>query len=306
MEWYKWEVVRQEEPISLYSQNNEVWLNDKNLKPDWVEHPARFTEFHVKRNKENLLVVIGESWTYGESLNGIATASKKYSIRSQLTYGFGANMALALDTDYYQYAVPGNCNFYMFNELSRIIPRLKTLGYKKIYLCLQMTEPGRERAITDKLKDHPLDYLYNKITPMTFDRWLQLYDELFFRQYDKVLKENNIDHAILWKNFCSTNTDTREYSFDIIETSWIKHSASLMGIELMMPKFYSIGWLADFKNDYEKILSFDNAMLSKQIDIIEVSNAYLGTSPRHRHHPNEVAHLLWSQYLLIKSGWKDV
>ena len=138
MNWYKWQINR-DEGLSLYSNHSELWINDENLKPDWIEKPAKFTEFHVKRGKENLLLVIGESWTYGESLDGIATAHEKYNIKVQLTYSFGANMALSMDTDYYQYAVPGNCNFYMFNELERILPRLNSMGYKKIYVCLQMT-----------------------------------------------------------------------------------------------------------------------------------------------------------------------
>lgn len=306
MNWYKLETAHDVNKFSLFSSENEIWLNDENLKPDWIEKPAMFSEFHVKRGKENILVVVGESWTYGESIGGIATALGKYNIKSQLTYGFGSNMAMALDCDYYQYAVPGNCNFYMFGELNRIIPRIKSFGYKKIYLCLQMTEPGREKAISHELEGHPLDYLYRKSTPMTFDRWLQLYDELFFRQYDKIVKEHNIDNAILWKNFCKTNTDSRDYSFDIIETSWIKYSASNLGLKLEMPKFYSIDWMADFKSEYRKNISFDNKMLSEQIDIIEASNKYLSTSPRHRHHPDEISHILWSQYLLMKSRWTDV
>ena len=73
--------------------NSEILLNDINLKPRWVEIPARFSEFHVKRKKDSLLIVIGESWTYGESLTNVATAIKKYNLYSQLSSCFGPRMA---------------------------------------------------------------------------------------------------------------------------------------------------------------------------------------------------------------------
>ncbi len=292
---------------SQYSlvEGADIYINDQNLKPDWIEKSALFTEFHVKRNKKDLLLVVGESWTYGESLPDIATGDGKYNLSSQLINCFGPKMATAMGTDYYQYAVPGNCNFYMFKELKRILDYVSKLGYEKIYLCMQMTEPGREKGIQIKLEGHPLDGLYNKLTKMSFDNWLETYDKIFFDEFNETISRYSNIEAVLWKNFCKANIDIKNYNFKVIENSWIRVSAKLFNVDLPMPKFYSVGWLATMKEEYGKFLTFNTTDLLEQIDIIEKSNHYLSNSPRHRHHPDEVAHSLWAQYLLLKSGWID-
>lgn len=288
--------------------DSEIYLNDNNLKPDWVETSAEFTEFHVRRNKDTLLIVIGESWTYGESLRGIATAIKSYNLTSQLMNCFGAKMALTMDVDYYQYAVPGNCNFYMFTELPRILEHVSKFNYKKVYVCIQLTEPGREEAIGNKLVDTRLKTFYDKSQPkITFEKWLERYDSTFFEWYNDIINQYkvkcNIVDAILWKNFCKTITNVRYPTFKVIEQSWIQHSARISGQQLDMPEFYSIGWMAGIKEDHSNHISFDNRHLDHEIDIIEQSNNFLMTSQYHCPHPKEISHMAWAQYLLNQTGW---
>ena len=289
--------------------NSEILLNDINLKPRWVEIPARFSEFHVKRKKDSLLIVIGESWTYGESLTNVATAIKKYNLYSQLSSCFGPRMAIEMNTDYYQYAVPGNCNFYMFEELKRILKYVSDMDYKKVYICMQMTEPGREKAIANELSGHPLDELYNTDRKkINFKQWLQEYDEIFFNIYNDIIaeyKDRIVIDAILSKNFCRTTTSKREYLFRIIETSWIQYSAKASGIKLKMPEFYAVGWMADMKENYSKTIDFDIEFLTQQLDIIEQSNQFLLNNENHCPHPNEIAHALWAQFLLSNAGWDN-
>jgi hypothetical protein len=40
-----------------------------------------------------------------------------------------------------------------------------------------------------------------------------------------------------------------------------------------------------------------------QLDIIEKSNNFLKGNPYHYPHPNEIAHMLWAQYLTKQAGW---
>ena len=309
MNWYEDTNFQKFGKLKLWSGDAGIFINEQNIKPNWIEHAALNSEFHIRRNKKNLLIVIGESWTYGESLRGIASALQKYSLYSQLESCFGSRMAMILDSDYYQYAIPGNCNAYMFLELDRILDYVKQFNYEEVYVCIQLTEPGREKAADYKiLKDTPFENLYN-ISPNTkFTDWLKEYDELFFDFYNqKILKHKdscNIKKAMLWKNFCRSVTDKRDYCFDIIETSWIQYSAKYLGVNLDMPDFYSIGWLDSVKEEYQQF-KFDSAWLLDQIDMIEKSNDYLKDNPMHYPHPNETAHALWAQFLLRKANWID-
>lgn len=285
-----------------------ILINDDNLKPDWVEKPAKYTEFHIKRNKKELLVVIGESWTYGETLNGIATALEKYNFKSQLRHCYGSRMAVSLNCDLYQYAVPGNCNYYMFSELERILDYVNTLGYSKIYVSMQMTEPSRENSILSLVqeKNHPLKYLLNSEQAMTLEHWLEKYDEIFFTQYNDILSKYTDVHidAVLWKNFCRINTSMQYNKFKIINITWIEYSSRIMGNRVSAPSFYSIGWLDTImESPLYRAIKFEIPYMKREVDLIEASNKFIHANFFHSHHPNEYAHLLWAQYVLRKSGW---
>jgi hypothetical protein len=226
-------------------------------------------------------------------------------------------LALAISnaaTSYYKYLklwqliVPGNCNFYMFQELPRILEHVSSMKYKNIYICMQMTEPGREMAIGNKLAGSPLEGFYTTLpNGITFNDWVRQYDEVFFKWYNDIIikfKEKvNIKDAILWKNFCSTNTDIRHDSFRVVEQSWIQYSARTMGVKLEMPQIYAVGWLAGMQEEYGSRMKFDTKFLAKQLDIIEQSNNFLTGNPYHFPHPNETAHMLWAQYLVKEAGW---
>lgn len=268
-------------------------VNRENLKPDWVDVPVEYTEFYVSRNKKSLTVVIGESWAYGESLPDVATGLRRYSLHSQLRHCFGPKLSLLLDSDFYQYAVPGNCNAYMFIELSRILEYVSKLGYEKINLFLQITEPSREMCIVDRLNNHPIQEMYNKNNEYTFDKWLTQYDEIFLDIIDREIKKyKNID-CVVWKNFCCFQNTKSYDSFRIYPMSWIKFSAKLMGQDLAMQKFQTIGWLDDLLANYKNI-KFDNSMLKEELDKIERSNEFIKGNYLHNNHPNQIAHSLWA------------
>jgi hypothetical protein len=280
-----------------------IYTNDQNKKPEWITQHAENSEFYIKRNKDELLIVVGESWAYGESLPNVATAIGKYDLFSQLENCFSARMANAMNADLYQYAVPGNCNYYMFKELERILPYVKSMNYKKVHLCIQMTEPGRESAISDLIVNHPLTSLLDFKVSCEFTDWLEQYDEVFFKYLNNILVDYGIGiDCVLWKNFCSINTDTRYDSFKVEETSWIQYSSRMSGDPMPAPSFYSIGWVDNFIKKYGNI-KFNPSYLNQQIDLIEKSNNYLTGHPMHYPHPNQMMHLLWAQYLARSSGW---
>jgi len=281
-----------------------VHINDQNLKPDWVEHPALFTEFIVKRNKKNLLLVVGESWTYGETLPGVSTGIQKYDFMTQLRLGFASRMAVTLDTDLYQYAVPGNCNFYMFSELDRILNYVSSLNYEKIYVCMQMTEPSREQTLKVELKNnnHRLQDLILPDTQINFSDWLIKYDDIFFDEYEKIISKHTNLECILWKNFCKINTSNINRMFKIVNTTWIEYSSKILSAQIKSPTFYSVGWLDNIVDNYHNV-KFDQTELLYQLDLIEASNAFIKANSLHSHHPNQLGHLLWSQFLLRTAGW---
>lgn len=293
MHWYRY-------------NNSNILLNDKNLKPCWVEIPVKYSEFFVKNDKDTLVITVGESWSYGESLPGVATGLQQYNLESQIEHCYGSQIAKILDADYYQYAVPGNCNLYVFQELDRILNYVSSMNYGKIYVIVQMTEPSREKAIIADIKSHPVFELYDSKEQILFSKWLAEYDKIFFKILDTLIDKykNTLQiDCLLFKNFCRIIADYKTYNFNIVETSWIKFSASQENTDLDMPDFYSVGWLADIKETYSKRFSFDTEYLNKQLDIIEQSNKFLLSSTNHCPHPMANAHKLWANFLLARTRW---
>jgi len=109
------------QPVKHKYKSFDIWLNDENIKPEWVTDPAKYTEIHSRTGNKDLFLNIGESWTYGENIRNIKTGLREYSLPNMLDYTFGPRMSKRLNADFYQYAVPGNCNGYMFLELKRIL-----------------------------------------------------------------------------------------------------------------------------------------------------------------------------------------
>lgn len=297
-------LIHQDNMYNHVGRIQEIYKNDVNKQPSWLPHFEENTEFYLKRNKKNILINIGESWAYGESLEPIATALKKFDFSTQINQCVGARLAVSLDADLYQYAVPGNCNFYMQTEFERIAQYVSTLKYDNVYVAMQVTEPGREESLS-----HELTGLWRKIYAKNqgkdFQVWVKEYDEICFKHYNQTLQTYLPNaNAILWKNFCKTCTDFRYDSFKVIEKSWIQYSADMYGIDLEMPEFYSVGWYDGlFKNHISK-LKINKKYSIKQLDIIEKSNKMISNHHiYHRPHPTQESHLLWSQYLLHQSGW---
>ena len=192
----------------------------------------------------------------------------------------------------------------MFEELNRILSYVRQFNYKKIYLCMQMTEPSREKSILHNIINHPVELLYRE--KISFKDWLIKYDEIFLTQFNQTLKEKsdlNID-PILWKNFCSINYQSSDFIFKSIETTWIQYSSRMLGMNLEQPMFYSVDWVANMYENY-KNLNYNMTFILEETDKIEKSNNFLKANVLHSHHPNQFSHLLWSQFIARKSRWVD-
>lgn len=292
MHWYDSQLVLLDYPFEKAT----VFKNDINLKPDWVTMIADNTEFHIVNGNDSILVVIGESWAYGESLPDIATGIGKSSINSQISHCFGPKLAIALNKDYYQYAVPGNCNFYMFSSIERIINHLKeNYNYKKIDVCIQITEPSREYAIIHKLEGCYTE-IYNMSNIKTFDQWLVRYDEIFLNEAQRIKNEYDISVTV-WKNFCPFQNKKAYPDLRLIEMTWIQMSGKLFGRSLGNQRFQSIGWFNDFYNQHKEYLDFNLTEIHKELDNIEESNKFINGNYLHNSHPTLVGHSLWAFHL---------
>lgn len=293
---------------SLAYKSFNIRVNNENLKPEWVEHPAEYTEIFSNNKNRTLFLNIGESWTYGESIREIKTGLRQYDLPTMLDYTFGPQLSKRLNSDFYQYAVPGNCNGYMFKELGRILEYINSnYDYKKIYLAIQMTEPSRELAALGNLRGTEITKMYYRKDKIKFQDWLIRYDEIYLDILEKeISKYTNID-AIVWKNFCKFQNKKQYSSFKIMEENWIQMSARTLNIDYEPLTFQSIGWFNDiYSNAKQHNIEFDTQWCMAEVAKIEASNKFISGNELHNNHPTEQGHRLWAENLLKHSGWINV
>src|SRR6056300_569890 len=97
----------------------------------------------VKRSSNVLLVTIGESWTWGDSLQSSwadGTDDKEF----RLLNVYGGKLSLKLNSDFLNIAMPGESNLWIANKLDYLIENIDSLNYKNIIIILTLTEVGRE------------------------------------------------------------------------------------------------------------------------------------------------------------------
>ena len=303
-----------------------VLMTDDNLKPIMIEHPAQNTEFHVIRGSDTLYVNVGESWTYGEILccptdqgrhRQIMTGSGKYYLNIQLQHCFGSRIAEATGWDYYQFAIPGNCNLYMHLDLERILKHVATLGYKKVYVSMQLTDPSRELNISDTklFKSHPINdwFTYPIDNKIHIVDWLAMYDEIFFDHYSKILNSFTACpiEGIMWRNFTKFVSNKRDYNFKFIESNFVTHTAKLVNytdVDVHMIMAYVFD---DYANKVGKNLIIPVEWMAAEVEKIHRMYDYIGGKSvpgqiYHNNHPTYLGHLVWAHHLMRQAGWKDI
>ena len=201
--------------------------------------------FHFVRNKKALLITIGESFTWGETLpivnknlpyshQSLASVKGYFDLGSQLKHLYGGHVSRGLDTDWLQYAVPGNCNVNMLLTLPEILDYVQQFNYEKIYLSVQLTDILRD---TQTCMGTPLAdcYIgvgnndkfirkYNSSKIHVYD-WLKLTHETILNWLQSILNNyNNLNiETLVYNNFVDWNTDKRDYSFKLLEDLSLIH-----------------------------------------------------------------------------------
>ena len=101
--------------------------------------------FHENiRDKDQLVITVGDSWTWGNSLGKIdADAGIIDDYEHRVTSIYGYHLANLLDCDFVNIGLPGVDNVSIINRTFAFINGIKK-NYKKIYLIITLTENGRE------------------------------------------------------------------------------------------------------------------------------------------------------------------
>lgn len=302
---------------SFMNNRKEFFMTDDNMKPMHIKIPALNTEFHVVRGSDTLLIIVGESWTYGEALSGIGTGAGQFNLQAQLEGCMGPRMAEVTGWDLYQFAIPGNCNLYMNIELERILKHVATLGYKQVKVVMQMTENSREIPINylDLVKNHPV---FNWLNPgdksIQITDWLIMYDEIFYQHFHDTLSSFTACdiEGVLWRNFTKASSPRKDYCFKMIEPTMITFTGRLVNHDHVSPLLMNPIQFQEFFDHQGKNIVVPDGFMEEQVELIEKMFDYIGGAKTvkclvyHNNHPTKYGHLVWAHHIIRKTGWKDI
>lgn len=250
----------------------------------------------------NLLIVVGDSWTWGDSLCGIdAFDEESYDKPERLDAIYGSLIAKKLNSDFINLGECGCNNHSMLVKLTNILQH-NYLKYKKIYVIITLTENCRDLNI-----DGSFNMWIKKIDKNLTDL-LKTYEYNMFCDF-KNLFELYKDHNILFligRNFTYSYDENKKFMKNYhLDKIWVdclsNNRKTKYPSDVRFLSQTAIKPLDGFirKNNLFDIMADD---MVKEFDLALSAANWLDKSPYNYHkftkHPNKMGHKLWANYLL--------
>ena len=255
---------------------------------------GNYVDFFANTGSSTLLITIGESWTWGDSLPG-----------DRLQSVWGRQLCNNLKTDWLNIARPGASNFWIMYQLAELVRFAKqnTIPYNHAVIVFCLTETGRElnenwsyieqdpsKAFDSMPRDIGLSDLVHKQNKYVMD---------FCHTQSSELLEFLPHDIWIGHNFCSPIH--WQHPYNKITQTWVE----IIAKKLQLPyNAHPSVVKADIISRYKQHLSLtDNFMAEIDQAHLEAMTMidFLDKSPlnykRATKHPNAEAHALWADFV---------
>jgi hypothetical protein len=262
-------------------------------------------------NNENLLITVGDSWTWGDHLGSIDWKNI-YDDPIRLQSIYGRKLADKLNADWILMANPGCSNYWMLDKLkmySTQIQQLKT-KYKNIYLVVVLTEDLRECSYQREWQ-HVADYYSMLINSANLEEFLINVEKKLFLEFNQVLDKLGVI-TVITRAFTDIWNSNRQYLDKyLLDKTW----CDVFQDRIKFDRYYQvvpfIGQMSiqPLNDIYISRLEGTQAETFKNnfINLEEKLRArwnFLGESPYNlkgsTYHPNIEGHSVFAEYLYHK------
>lgn len=248
---------------------------------------------YCKGVSKKLLIVVGESWTYGDSLHPyIKAIDGKDNIPYRISTIFAGKVANYLNSDLLLFAEPGDANINYWLKLEKMLEFVYEQNYyDDVYLIVQMTSPGRdyiEGFVPDRLK-HLLSVTPNEFPVLLWDDWHYEYDKAYLNWLQEIVTKYPLRKTVLWKNFNEFLYKEREkFTYNVIETPFQRYAVEMSDETYPSSKNLEMKFYENVDKIYN--LKVDIGTLENEMTKIDEGFAKLGRSMINNWHPNECGH----------------
>jgi hypothetical protein len=255
------------------------------------------------QNRESLLIVAGDSWTWGDSLHGIDSEKHILDDPRRLTSIYGHLLSEQLNFDFINFGKCGGANVEIYDYVRNILPSV-TPNYKKIYVVMTLTENCRE-ANWDTIWAPTSTNSHTSL-----DAFLEEYEQLMFTSIQEQLILSYPDVTFLiGRNFTYSWENNRKIlGSSHLEKTWVDCLSEYQNFNtypIQVKIMSSIAYVPLHKllrelNLYKKFKFefmeyYTDADLA--IDWLIASDLNYKKATKH---PTEIGHKVWADYLYDK------
>lgn len=290
----------------FYKELTEESCIDHKIDKWSISDPYTYRQWYYEdiKNKDTLLITVGDSWTWGDHL-GTIDWDKATDDPIRLTQIFGRKLSESLNADWVNIASPGCSNYWMLEQLYNIESHLLRVKnqYKNIHLIITLTEDLRESTYTKIIDvNTPYQQLWNKSKNIqdfliTVEKYLFQNLQLFFERISFV-------NCLVSRAFTDTWTDNKKYTW-LVDKTWcdvIQDNVNYNNYQKPVP---FIGQMS-ITPLTEKFILQDLARKSEFLQIMKIVETrwgFLASSLYNLNgstcHPNPLGHVLWAEYFCI-------
>jgi hypothetical protein len=229
-----------------------------------------------------LLITIGESWTWGDSLDS--------DLRLQQVWG--KCLSKKLNCDWLNIARKGASNFWIFYQIAELV-RFGKLPYTDIQIVFCCTESGREyNENWNWYQTNPCIFLQHKKFETLTDS-VCYFNKCLIDTLTNDLQKLQPVEILITHNFCGTTFWHHRYQQ--LNKNWVNLTTEKLGVEFDY-EVPTIGQYNHFRSSYRN-LNTAIEMQTKSLSLVD----FLTSSPYNykqaSKHPTAESHEFWADYI---------
>ena len=235
-------------------------------------------------DRRTLLVTIGDSWTWGNSLQ-TSDHSHNWSGFNRVNSVYGRHLQNFIgDSDWINIACPATANGWIVDVAKRFISIADMIDHDRIIISI---------GLTDMSRDH-FQKGFHPLSDGSFLMSLEMYERDYFAQI------RAIDHkkitTVLGRNFTSSFDNNQNSMPNHLPKRWIDISRDHWPNGFDPPSCFGMKFPEKFENINEQIWATEVGIPAS----LRVTDFLMGCPWHYKKatkHPNEQAHLFWAQYV---------
>jgi hypothetical protein len=257
----------------------------------------------LERDKNSLVISLGDSWTWGDSLDP--------KTREQEIYG--RLLADYYDADFINVGCLGWSNSWVLHTAKFILSELKKNNkYEKVYVIVTLTETARDLTSFKSFdfhlqRDRTRPFLqedYQKILDEIEQHWMsQLISllELADDRFTFFVGQNFVWHPMY--------DSLKSMPIVITDVNWVEVMADYQNLPRPVRTNFGTGWIFDIFSEVNQILEINDTTVYKNfimplIDKANDLNKWLDisqlNSKKASKHPTKKGHELWAAHIIEK------